>query len=108
MIPKGNTDELVLAYQCLADKLPPFEQEYRFHMERKYRLDLAFVPQKVGVEIEGGLWAAGAHSRPIGILRDMEKANLLVLSGWRVLRYTPQQVRKGEALEGIKQLLGII
>jgi very-short-patch-repair endonuclease len=107
MIPRGNTDELVLAYQCLADKLPPFEQEYRFHPSRKFRLDLAFVPQKVGIEIEGALWVSGAHSRPLGILRDMEKANLLVLSGWRVLRFTPDQVRRGEAVAGIKQLLGI-
>lgn len=101
----GNEAEQVLAYQCMADGLTNFEQEYVFCETRKYRLDLAFPSQKVGIEIEGGLWAAGAHSRPIGILRDMEKANLLVLSGWRVLRYTTAQVKNGEAIEGIKALL---
>lgn len=101
----GNAAEQTLAYQCLADGLTGFEQEYVFHVERKYRLDLAFPKERVGIEIEGAVWAAGAHSRPIGILRDMAKGNLLVLSGWRVLRYTPREVHSGEALQGLKTLL---
>jgi very-short-patch-repair endonuclease len=104
--PKGNQAEMVLALQCCADGLKDFEQEYRFDPSRKYRLDLAFPKQKVGIEIEGAIFAAGAHSRPLGILRDMEKGNLLVLSGWRVLRYTPAEVNEGKAIEGLKQLLG--
>lgn len=104
--PIGNTAEQVLAFQCLADGLKDFEQEYRFDAKRRYRLDLAFPKQRIGIEIEGAIWNAGAHSRPLGILRDMEKANLLVLLGWRVLRYTPVQVKCGQALEGLKQLLG--
>jgi very-short-patch-repair endonuclease len=103
--PKGNSAEQVLAYQCIADGLTGFEQEYVFCETRKYRLDLAFPEQRIGIEIEGAIWAQGAHSRPIGIKRDMAKGNLLVLCGWRVLRYTPDQVKRGEALEGLKQLL---
>lgn len=104
--PIGNTAEQVLVFQCIADGLKDFEQEYRVDAKRRFRLDLAFPKQKVGIEIEGAIFASGAHSRPLGILRDMEKANLLVLSGWRVLRYTPAEVKYGEALEGLKQLLG--
>jgi very-short-patch-repair endonuclease len=104
---KGNEAEQTLAYQCQADGLTEFEQEYRFHVERRYRLDLAFPAAKVGIEIEGALFSAGAHSRPLGILRDMAKHNLLIFLGWRVLRYTPTQVRSGEAIEGLKQLLNI-
>lgn len=105
MRPIGNSIEQTLAFQCIADGLTDFEQEYQFDEKRKYRLDLAFPAQRVGIEIEGGIWDSGAHSRPKGILRDMEKGNLLVLSGWRVLRYTPDQVRQGEAIEGLKALL---
>jgi very-short-patch-repair endonuclease len=94
-----------LAYQCLADGLTGFEQEYRFAPPRRYRLDLAFPARRIGIEIEGAVWSKGAHSRPVGILRDMEKGNLLTLSGWRVLRYTPAQVANGSALLGLKQLL---
>jgi len=70
---------------------------------------LAFPDLKIGVEIQGGIWngATGAHGSPLKILRDMEKGNLLVLSGWRVLRYTPSEVKNGEAIAGLKQLLGV-
>jgi very-short-patch-repair endonuclease len=102
---RGNEAEQVLAYQCLSDGFPLFEQEYRFHGERKYRLDLAFPSRKIGIEINGGIWHGNAHSSPLMILRDMEKANLLTLLGWRVLRYTPAQVKNGEAIEGLRQLL---
>ena len=104
-MPTGNKAEQTLAFQCLADGLSGFKQEYVFDPARKYRLDLAFPSQKVGIEIEGAIFAQGAHSRPLGIIRDMEKVNLLGLSGWRVLRYTPEQVQRGEALEGLKALL---
>ena len=102
---KGNEAEQVLAYQCTADGLTDFEQEYRFDQTRRYRLDLAFPKQKVGIEINGGIWHGKAHSSPLMILRDMEKANLLIQLGWRVLRYTPAQVKQGEAIEGLKSLL---
>jgi very-short-patch-repair endonuclease len=101
----GNSVEQVLAHQCLADRLPPFEQEFRFHPARKYRLDLAFPTLKVGVEIDGGIFSRGAHGSISGILRDIDKHNLLVMCGWRVLRFTPTQVRQGEAIEMLKELL---
>jgi len=103
--PIGNEAEQVLAFQCLEDGIKDFEQEYVFAPPRKFRLDLAVVSQKVGIEICGGLWHGHAHSTPLMILRDYEKGNLLTLEGWRVLRYTPEQVRKGEAIEGLKALL---
>jgi very-short-patch-repair endonuclease len=103
--PKGNSAEQTLALQCEADGLYGFEQEYRFDATRRYRLDLAIPALKLGIEIEGAVWAQGAHSRPLGIIRDMAKGNLLVLSGWRVLRYTPAQVKSGEAIAGLKALI---
>lgn len=40
------------------------------------------------VELHGGLWSRGAHSRPQGIQRDMNKANFAVMNGWRVLYFS--------------------
>jgi very-short-patch-repair endonuclease len=101
----GNEGERTLALQCMADGLPRFWQNYRFHAKRKFEIDLAWPDQKVGIEIDGGIFNGKAHGSVTGILRDLEKHNLLLLSGWRVLRYTPAQVRQGEAIEGLKQLL---
>lgn len=83
--------------------------EYRFHPTRRFRFDFAIPEKKLAIEIEGGIWLGrnGAHSSGKGILRDMEKNNLAVLEGWRILRVTPQQVKNGEAHNLIDRALGI-
>jgi hypothetical protein len=105
----GNEMEQCLAYQCMADGIYDFEQNFIFDAKRKFEIDLAVPSQKCGIEIQGGIWNSktGAHGSPLKILRDMEKSNLLVLSGWRILRYSPAQVSSGEAIEGLKSLLTI-
>ncbi len=103
--PVGNEWERTLAFQCRVDQLPPFVQNYRFHPERKFEIDMAFVPQKIGVEINGGVFNQKAHGSIKGILRDMSKRNLLVACGWRVLCYTPAEVHQGVAIAGLKALL---
>lgn len=83
--------KLELAFrQMLMDHklLRYFQQEYRFHPVRKWRLDFADPVCKIGVEIEGGTWVMGRHSRGSGYAKDCEKYNELAASGWRVFRYT--------------------
>ena len=101
----ASGSEFTLACQMTADRLPAYEREYQFHATRKFRADFAFVPQKLLIEVEGGLFVKGAHSNPMGILRDMEKANLAALGGWALLRYSPAQIKSGEAIAQIKQWL---
>lgn len=79
--------------------------EYRFSPPRKWRFDYAWINQKVAVEIEGGIWTRGRHLRGSGFLGDMEKYNTATRQGWRVFRFTPQQLRKGEAQSFIKEIL---
>ncbi len=63
--------------------------EHRFHPKRRWRFDIAVPARKLAIEIEGGLWSRGAHSRPTGIRRDIIKYNAASQLGWRVLRCTP-------------------
>jgi len=79
--------------------------EFRFHPVRRWRFDYAFVSEKIAVEIEGGIWIRGAHTRGGHFLSDAEKYNTAIALGWRVFRFTPQQLRKGEAQEFIKKIL---
>jgi very-short-patch-repair endonuclease len=67
---------------------PPYEKEYRFHPTRKFRFDYAFPDKKLAIEIEGGIWIRGRHTRPIGYAKDCEKYNIAALMGWRVIRVT--------------------
>lgn len=77
---------------CVMAGLPAPEAEYRFHPTRRWRFDWAFPDQKVALEIEGGVWTGGRHTRGAGYVRDIEKYNHATLAGWRVLRVTPGQL----------------
>jgi very-short-patch-repair endonuclease len=100
----GNEAEQTLAYQLVADRIP-FRQHYRFSTVRRFELDIAIPEHRIGVEIDGGVYTRQAHGSISGIKRDMEKHNLLVLQGWRVLRFRPDEVACGKAVEGIRDLL---
>ena len=98
------------AYQDFVRKLkeyglPPVEEEYKFHPIRKWRFDLAFVRQKVAIEIEGGIWTRGRHVRPAGYLKDMEKYNHAAMMGWKKLSFTPQQLKEEQTMHIILNTL---
>jgi len=80
-----------------------WEVEYKFHPKRRWRFDFAFPLIKIAVEIEGGVWSGGRHTRGAGFIKDMEKYNAAVLLGWRVLRYSGETMT--QAIEDLKKLL---
>lgn len=79
--------------------------EVRFHHERRWRFDVACESERIGFEIEGGAWIRGRHTRGKGFIADLEKYNTATAQGWRIFRFTPDQVLKGEAKEFISQHL---
>ena len=103
-LPKQSQSD-VLAWQLRAYGITDFEQEYKFHDLRRWRTDIALVSHRLAVEVEGGVWTKGRHTRSAGFLGDMEKYNELALAGWRLIRVTPQQVKSGEALALIERAL---
>ena len=79
--------------------------EHKFHDMRKWRLDFAIIDLKIGIEIEGGVWSCGAHTRGKGFIEDMEKYNAAVTFGWVILRFTPQDLNKITTFETIKKVV---
>lgn len=77
-------------------RLPAPVLEHSFHPVRRWKFDVAWPKIRIAIEVEGGIWkpGGGAHSRPANIMRDMEKYNAATMLGWRVLRFTPEQVVK--------------
>jgi very-short-patch-repair endonuclease len=67
---------------------PPLEREYKFCDTRCWRADFAYLPGKLLIEIEGGTWGGGRHTRGKGYQADCEKYNHATLAGWRVIRFT--------------------
>lgn len=68
-------------------------REHRFDAVRRWRFDFAWVRQRVAVEIEGGAWTQGRHTRGVGFGADCAKYNAATLAGWRVLRFTGDMLR---------------
>lgn len=96
-----------LAVQCRLAALPEPVAEFVFAKPRKWRFDFAWpkVEPKLALEVEGGVFIAGRHSRGAGMVKDMEKYNTAVLAGWRILRVTPKQIADGSALTLIEQAM---
>ena len=85
-------------------------REYKFSPSRKWRFDFAITEHPYGnrrtaIEIEGGAFIQGRHTRGVGFIKDMEKYNFAALLGWRVLRFVPSQVLDGTAIAFIKRVL---
>lgn len=102
-MPKSELEEL-LALLIRAEGLPEPEREYRF-CKRRWRFDFAYPEHKIGIEVQGGIYSRGAHSRGRGLERDYEKLNTAQILGWRVLQVSGKMIDDGSAIEMIKQLL---
>lgn len=87
--------------------LPTPEREVLVVPGRKFRVDLAWPDQKVCCEVQGGIFAKErtGHSSGVGIQRDAEKANLIVLAGWRLLKVTSNHIESGAAVSWIEEAL---
>lgn len=86
---------------CKAAGLPEPVPEFRFHPLRLWRVDYYFAELGLAVEIEGGAFAGGRHTRGAGFREDLHKYNALTLQGIALLRFLPEQVRSLEALSTI-------
>lgn len=95
---------LPLLLQIRAVGLPMPIEEHRF-CKRRWRFDLAWPDRKLAVEIEGGVWSSGRHTRGKGFTQDCTKYNEAVLLGWRVLRVTTDMVNDGTALIFVERAL---
>ena len=83
-----------------------FEQEFKFHPSRKWRADFHLKGKKVLVEVEGGIWSNGRHTRGKGYLGDLDKYNAATMMGYQVIRFSTEQVKSGKAIEQILNLIG--
>lgn len=71
-----------------------------FDATRRWRFDWCWPDRKIALEIEGGVWTKGRHTRGAGFLGDLEKYNAAALKGYRVFRCTPNQIHLGMQFVG--------
>lgn len=82
-------------------------REHQFAPPRRWRFDFAWPAFMLAVEIEGGVWANGRHTRGSGFIADISKYNAAALAGWKVLRFTEGAVLDGSAVELVARLLRV-
>lgn len=102
--------ERALQLQLEMVKIIDYETEYKFYIDGKrnpFRFDFCWPHDDVRlvVEVEGGTWTNGRHTRGSGFEKDCFKYNEASIAGWTVLRVTANQVRSGLALHWIERYL---
>lgn len=86
--------------------VPEPVRQYRYHPHRRWRFDFAWPDHGLAVEVDGGTWSGGRHTRGAGYEKDSEKINAANLLGWTCLRYTSSMVKSGRAAREIAEALG--
>lgn len=105
-IPRQPSDlERAFETQLIAAGWFGWRCEHKFHPVRGWRFDFAFTGPMIAVELEGGTWAKGRHTRGAGYAEDCIKYAEAALLGWRVYRFTGDQVRDGTALRYVEAAL---
>ena len=80
-------------------ELPRYEREYAFAEPRKWRMDFAFLDEKVAVEIDGLRYdGVAGHQTVRGVLADAEKYEAALRMGWKVYRVPGPWIAEGERL----------
>ena len=90
---------------CKSDLKIEVVKEYKFHPTRKWRFDFAIPAYKIAIEVEGGVWTGGRHTRPQGFLGDIEKYNAGTLLGWRIFRVTPDELYSNKTFNLLKDAI---
>jgi len=79
----------------------PVVREYKAIPGRQFRFDLAYIKSKILIEIHGGTWSGGRHTRGIGFKDDREKMNEAQTLGYDVYEFTSEDVENGRAAEAV-------
>ena len=96
--------DFILRWSTLKDA-PQLVREHRFATGRRWRFDFAHPESRAAIEIEGGVWTGGRHTRGSGFVADCEKYNRAALAGWTVFRLTAGQVKNMATLEAISGMI---
>ena len=96
LLDKNVARLVVWTMRAILEKLyPGVVEEHRFHPDRRWRFDFAWPDKMIALEIEGGAWTQGRHTRGKGYEGDCEKYSEAAILGWKVIRATTGMMKDG-------------
>lgn len=106
-VQKARKDKLngMVAKQLVG--LPEFEPEHQFHPTRKWRFDYAWPQRRIALEVHGGVFTKGRHTRGAGFTGDREKMNEAACLGWLVIEVSTEQLKAGLARDWVERALAL-
>jgi len=104
-MPRRSALELLFEQHIKDVGLPVPRTSYRFHPARRWEADFAYPDLWLLIEIEGGEWASGRHTRGSGFIADCEKYAEAQIAGWRVLRIPGTWVHNGKGVQYLARLI---
>lgn len=102
------TPTIQMHQQIIEAGLPLPAHEVEFHPDRRWRFDFAWSGYRVALEVEGGTWVKGRHTRGKGYAADCEKYSEAAILGWLVIRVTGDMIRNGKALDLISRAINTV
>lgn len=101
-VPKVDPFIMFVKQELGVDLVP----EYKFHSSRKWRFDYAIPDKKIAIECEGGIWMKKSrHISGKGYKGDMEKYNAAVELGWKLLRFTPDELLTIDCISSLNSVI---
>jgi hypothetical protein len=68
------------------------ETEVKLIPKRRFRFDYVHLLSKIIIEVNGGNWAGGRHTRPANLVNEYEKLNLIQSMGYNVFILTGEMI----------------
>lgn len=81
------------------------EQQFKFHHSRQWRFDFAWPRYKIAIDINGGTYNRGKHSRGPAQRNDYEKWSEASILGWMVLLVDSKDVSKRIHIDRIQRAI---
>ena len=78
---------------------------HKFMVDRKFEFDFAFPTIKLAIEVQGGIWIVGGHTKGVGIKQDHDKNQNACALGWQMLYCCPDDIKKGIAISFIEKTI---
>lgn len=92
-----------MLFQMRAIGIPEPQRQFVFCHPRRWAMDYAWPELMLYLEVDGGSWNMGRHSRGAGMRGDAMKHNAASIMGWTCLRATTDMVKDGTALAAVEQ-----